>query len=85
MPGSITHKVILNYNNVSDSILHYDFRFLPIELESHNFLILPNVIKSVLNVLVASAEIIQIGKLFHNHVSKTILSYIISVTGFLKF
>jgi len=35
MPGSITHKVILNYNNVSDSVLHYDFRFLPIELESH--------------------------------------------------
>jgi len=41
-----------------------------------------------LNVLVVLAEIIQLGKLFlsiHNPVSKTILSYIISETGFLKF
>jgi len=38
-----------------------------------------------LNVLVVLAEITQLGKLFLNPVSKTILSYIISETGFLMF
>ena len=81
MPGSITNKLIRNYNNVSDSILHYDFR-----LVIYNFLILTkNLSNMFLNVLVVLAEITQLGKLFLNPVSKTILSYIISETGFLMF
>jgi len=55
MPGSITY-------NVPDSILHYDFRFLPIELENmHILLIPPKFIQSVFKCISRVLVLAEIG------------------------
>jgi len=48
MPRCITHMLITDILiTLSDSTLHYDFRFLPIELENYKYMMLPKFIQSV--------------------------------------